>query len=244
MHGLAAPRIRRATQNEYQHARFESRRRVLRWLIDNVGYRVFAKFNGIENVEHLPVSGPAIIMMNHIAMIDPIVVLGGLPRNVVPMARHDVFSLPLWGVFPRIWDVIPVRRGEVDRRAVQRALAVLTAGEIVLVAPEGHRNPQLQQGKVGVAYLAARSGAPVVPAAVEGTDGYPSLRLDRSKEPGATVRLGRPFRFKVSSGRLDRDRLRQMTDEAMYILAAMLPESRRGHYSDLSHATMDTFDFA
>src|SRR3990170_7490038 len=124
------------TQKEYQHARFEPRRRVLRWLIDNVGYRVFAKFNGIENVEHLPLSGPAIIMMNHIAMIDPIVVLGGLPRNIVPLARHDVFRLPLWGIFPRLWNVIPVRRGAVDRRAVQRALAVLTAGEGVLVAPE------------------------------------------------------------------------------------------------------------
>ena len=232
------------SQTEYQHARFEQRRRILRWLIDNVGYRLFAKFNGIENVEHLPSSGPAVIMMNHIAMIDPIVVLGSLPRNIVPLARHDVYSLPFWGVFPRIWDVIPVRRGEVDRRAVQRALAVLKAGEVVLVAPEGTRNPQLQQGKVGVAYLAARSGAPVVPAVVEGTIGYPSLRLDRRRELGATVRLGRPFRFKVSDGRLDRDLLRKMTDEAMYVLAGLLPGSRRGFYSDLSQATVETIEFA
>ena len=242
MHGLAAPPIHRAPQNEYRHARFEARRRVLRWLIDNVGFRVFAKFNGIENVEHLPLSGPAVIMMNHIAMIDPIVVLGGLPRNIVPMARHDVFELPIWGVFPRLWNVITVHRGEVDRRAVQRALAVLKAGEVVLVAPEGTRNPQLQQGKVGVAYLGARSGAPIVPAAVEGTIGYPSLRLDRSQEPGATVRLGRPFRFKVGNGRLGRDLLRQMTDEAMYELARLLPESRRGVYADLSRATTDTLE--
>ena len=232
------------TQTEYQHARFEPRRRMLRWLIANVGYRVFAKFNGIENVEHLPLSGPAIIMMNHIAMIDPIVVLGGLPRNIVPMARHDVFNLPLWGVFPRLWNVIPVRRGEVDRSAVQRALAVLKAGEVLLVAPEGTRNTQLQQGKVGVAYLGGRSGAPIVPAAVEGTDGYPSLRLDRSQEPGATVRLGRAFRFKVSGGRLDRELLRRMTDEAMYVLAALLPASRRGYYADLSRATAETIEFA
>ena len=243
MDGLFAPRIGRMPQIPYRHERFEARRRILRWLIHNVGYRVFAKYNGIENVEHLPLSGPAVLMINHIAMIDPIVVLGGLPRNVVPMARHDVFRLPIWGVFPRLWDVIPVRRGEVDRRAVKRALAVLTAGEVVLVAPEGTRSPQLQQGKVGVAYLAARSGAPVVPAAVEGTAGYPSLSFDRRREPGATVRLGRPFRFKQSEGRLDRDRLRLMTDEAMYVLAAMLPESRRGYYADLNQATKETIEF-
>jgi len=97
---------------------------------------------------------------------------------------------------------------------------------------------------VGVAYLGARSGAPIVPAAVEGTDGYPSLRLDRSQEPGATVRLGRPFRFKVSSGRLDRELLRRMTDEAMYVLASLLPASRRGYYADLSRATAETIEFA
>jgi 1-acyl-sn-glycerol-3-phosphate acyltransferase len=227
----------------YHHSRYEKRRRALRWLIHNVGYRLLAKFNGVEDVGNFPPAGSAIVMMNHIAMIDPIVVLSCVPRNIVPMARHDVFDLPFWGIFPQLWDVIPVRRGEADRAAIERALAVLEAGEVVLVAPEGHRNPALQQGKVGVAYLAARSGAPVVPAAVEGTRGYPSLRLDRSDEPGASVRIGRPFRFRPVNGRLDRDLLRKMTDEAMYVLAGMLPEARRGFYSDLAQATTDTLVF-
>ncbi|MEK7682902.1 MAG: lysophospholipid acyltransferase family protein, partial [Chloroflexota bacterium] len=219
---------------EYVHAKYEGRRRVLRWLIDQVGFRLLAKFAGAKDVDNLPSSGPAILMMNHIALIDPIVVLSCLPRNIVPMARHDAFKVPFWGVFPWLWEVIPVRRGEADRPALKKALSVLKAGEVVLVAPEGTRSPQMQQGKVGVAYLAARSGAPVVPAAVEGTIGYPSLRLDRRDEPGATVRLGRPFRFKPTQGRVDRLLLRKMTDEAMYVLAALLPEARRGVYADLS----------
>ena len=230
--------------SEYVHAKYEGRRRVLRWLIDQVGFRLLAKFAGAKDLDHLPKSGPAIIMMNHIALIDPIVVLSCLPRNIVPMARHDAFRVPFWGIFPRLWEVIPVRRGEADRQALQKALAVLQAGEVVLVAPEGTRNPQLQQGKVGIAYLAARSGAPVVPAAVEGTTGYPSLRLDRRDEPGATVRLGRPFRFKPTQGRLGRQLLRKMTDEAMFLLASLLPEARRGVYEDLSQATTDTIEFA
>lgn len=229
--------------SEYVHAKYEGRRRVLRWLIDQVGFRLLAKFAGAKDVDNLPSSGPAILMMNHIALIDPIVVLSCLPRNIVPMARHDAFKVPFWGVFPWLWEVIPVRRGEADRPALKKALSVLKAGEVVLVAPEGTRSPQMQQGKVGVAYLAARSGAPVVPAAVEGTIGYPSLRLDRRAEPGATVRLGRPFRFKPTQGRVDRLLLRKMTDEAMYVLAALLPEARRGVYADLSRATTDTIEY-
>ena len=54
--------------------------------------------------------------------------------------------------------------------------------------------------------------------------------------------LGRPFRFKPVPGRLPRERLRQMTDEALYVLAAMLPEPRRGYYADLSKATTETIE--
>ncbi len=209
-------------------------------MIHNIGYRLFAKFEGGEHTERLPAEGPAIVIFNHIAFIDPIVVLSCLPRNVVPMARHDVFRIPGWGIFPRLWNVIPVRRGEVDRSALRKALGVLRAGEVVLVAPEGTRSPQLQRAKSGLAYLAAKSDAPIVPVAVEGTDGYPSLRIGRGDEPGATVRLGHPFRFVPTDERVTRQRLRQMADEAMYVLAAMLPERRRGVYADLTKATTET----
>lgn len=224
----------------YDHARYERRRRILRWMIHNIGYRVFAKFDGAKHTDRLPASGPAIVIFNHIAFIDPIVVLSCLPRNVVPMARHDVFRIPGWGIFPRLWNVIPVRRGQVDRAALRKALAVLRAGEVVLVAPEGTRSPQLQRAKSGLAYLAAKSNAPIVPAAVAGTDGYPALRLGRRNEVGATVELGRPFRFIQTDERVTRELLRKMADEAMYLLAAMLPEHRRGVYADLDQATTDT----
>ena len=74
---------------------------------------------------------------------------------------------------------------------------MLAAGEIILVAPEGHRSPQLQEGREGVAYLASRSGAPVVPVAVDGTEGFPTFwGSKRWKGPGVHIRFGRPFRYK------------------------------------------------
>jgi 1-acyl-sn-glycerol-3-phosphate acyltransferase len=230
----------------YDHARRERARRILRWMIDNIGWRFMARIDRarLSGLENLPASGPAILMINHIAFLDPIVVLGNLPRNIVPMAKAEVHRLPVWGVFTQLWDVIPVHREELDRRALERALAVLAAGEAILIAPEATRHTALAQGKEGIAYLAHKSGAPVVPVAIENTPGYPTLLGPwNAQKPGAYFRLGRPFRYKPFTGRLPRERLRQMTDEAMYVLAAMLPEHRRGHYSDLSKATMETIEF-
>ena len=137
-----------------------------------------------------------------------------------------------------------MRREEVDRRAVQQVQEVLKAGEIVLVAPEGTRSPTLTQGKEGVAYLAARSGAAIIPVAIDGTIGFPALRFTHAwRQPGAVVKFGRPFRYKPEYKRPEREALRRMTDEAMYILAGSLPPYRRGVYSDLSKATMDTIEW-
>ncbi len=227
----------------YDHTHFERRRNVLRWMIDNIGFRFLAKIDKVEGLEDFPMTGPAIVMINHIAFIDPIVVLGNLPRNIVPMSKVEAYRYPIWGIFPWLWHVIPVHRETVDRDALRMALDVLGAGEVILVAPEGTRNPRLQRAKVGVAYLGSRSGAPVVPVAVEGTSGFPTLSRKRWRKPGAVVRIGRPFRFRLTGHRARRDELRIMTDEAMFVLASMLSEERRGHYADMSRATTETIEF-
>ncbi len=228
----------------YDHARWEFRRNLMRFLLRNIGFTLFAKIDRLEGMENVPAQGSAILMINHINFVDPFAVLTYLPRNIVPMAKVEVYNYPFVGIFPRIYGVIPVQREEFDRRAIQGALEVLRAGEIILVAPEAHRGPQLRQGKEGVAYLATRANAPVVPVAIDGTIGFPTLRfLPRWRGPGAFVKIGRPFRFKASTPRAGREMLRQMTDEAMYILAAMLPEYRRGVYADLSCATRETIEW-
>jgi len=228
----------------YDHPALEPRRRILRWLIDNIGWRFLVKIGRVEGLENFPRQGPAIAMYNHIAFVDPVVVLGNLPRNVVPLAKVEAYSYPLIGIIPRLWAVIPVRRGAVDRQAIARARDVLAAGEVILLAPEGTRSPALIEAKEGVALLADRSGAPVVPVAVEGTDQFPTTSLSKWRGPGALIRIGRPFRYRPwPGGKADRQQLRIMTDEAMYLLASLLPEGRRGFYHDLSKATSDTFDF-
>jgi 1-acyl-sn-glycerol-3-phosphate acyltransferase len=182
-------------------------------------------------------------MINHIAFIDPIIVLHFVPRNIVPLAKVEVYDYPVISIFPKIWNVIPVQREEFDRGAIKKVFEVLNAGEIVLVAPEGTRGPQLKRGKEGVAYLASRSGVPVVPVAVQGTEGFPAPRFTSPwRGTGVFLRFGSPFRYRPEYRRAGRDQLRKMTDEAMYILAKLLPNERRGFYADLSQASQDTIE--
>ena len=227
----------------YNHARLEPMRNFLRFLIKWIGFTVLVKLDQVEGLENIPQNGPAILMINHIAFVDPIAVLHVAPRNIVPMAKVEVYKIPVIGIFPRLWQVIPVRREEVDRRAIQMALEVLRAGEIILVAPEGTRGQALQVGKEGVAYLASRSGAPVIPVAITDTVGFPTLPFNkRWRGPGAKIRFGKPFRFTKTRKRPGKEELRKMTDEAMFVLARLLPEPLRGDYSDLSQATTDTLE--
>lgn len=241
---LQIKQLRRASSSEatgYIHARYHYRRRLARFLLRTIGFSLLAKIDRVEGIENLPASGPAILMINHIAFIDPIVVMFVSQRDIVPLAKIEVYNYPVVGIFPKLWGVIPVRREEFDRRAIQQVMQVLEAGEMVLVAPEGTRGPRLRQAKEGAAYLSSRSEAPVIPVAIDGTEGFPALRGSAKwRSGGAVVKFGTPITFDPALQRAKGEQLRLMADEAMFILAGMLPENRRGHYSDLSQATRTT----
>jgi 1-acyl-sn-glycerol-3-phosphate acyltransferase len=228
----------------YNHARLEPQRRILRFLIKVIGFGLLTKLDRVEGIEHVPSRGPAILMINHIAFVDPIVVMHVLPRNIIPLAKVEVYNYPGIGIFPRIWGVIPVKREELDRRAIQQMFAVLNAGEIILVAPEGTRGDALQIGKEGIAYIGSRTQVPIVPVAIQGTRGFPALRFSKPwKGRGAYVRFGRPFHYRPEFKHAGLEKLRHMTDEAMYILASLLPPEQRGYYHDLSQGTMETIEW-
>ncbi len=228
----------------YNHADWERKRRFLRFLIKYIGFTLLAKVDHVEGIENVPAKGPGILLINHIAFIDPILVIHLLPRNIVPLAKMEVYDYPFVGIFPKMWGVVPLKRDEIDRQALYQVMSILHAGEMVLVAPEGTRHHELQEGRVGVAYLASRTNVPIIPVAIDGTIGFPVFRTNRRwQEAGARVRFGRPLRYKAEFSKARNKELRLMTDEAMYYLASLLPEKRRGAYSDLSRATQTTFEW-
>ena len=87
----------------YNHAHFEQRRRFLRFLVKHIGFNLLVWAEKVEGIENIPAEGPAILMINHIAFVDPIAVLNFVPRNIVPMAKVEVYDLPIIGIFPKIW---------------------------------------------------------------------------------------------------------------------------------------------
>jgi len=225
----------------YKHADWQLRRRFCRFLLRSLAFPWMIKMESVEGIENIPDHGSAVLIINHIAFVDPIVMVHTVPRDIIPLAKIEVYEYPVVGIFPRLWGVIPVRRQEVDRRAIQSALSVLKAGEIILLAPEGTRNDSLRRGREGVAYLASRTGSPVVPITIEGTQNFPTYPFSqRWRGSGVQVRFGTPFWYRSDLTRARGDQLRLMTDEAMYVLAKMLPERRRGVYADLSKATEET----
>ncbi len=126
----------------------------------------------IQGKERLPKTGAVILAANHLSILDPIAVGAGVWRPVSFFARADLFRLPIlsW-LLPRVY-AIPVERGESDLNAVKRALRILEKGLAFGIFPEGTRSRtgRLQPFKTGVAAIALRTGTPVVPVAVMGTE--------------------------------------------------------------------------
>lgn len=194
----------------------------------------------ITGLEHIPATGPVIIIINHIAFLDPIMVFGSVPRRVTPMAKIEAFDQPVWGLFMKVYGAIPVHRGEADTNAIKQALRLLKAGEIVLLAPEGTRSPthQLQPAKDGATVLALKSGAPIVPIGVTGTHQMKAY-LRKLKRAPVHLSVGKPFYVQPPTydSRLARQEIAAVTREVMYRLAAQLPPEYRGVYSNLGEAT-------
>ena len=224
--------------------RYNLRRRFFRdGLLRPIGFGLLVKPT-IEGREHIPASGPVIFIMNHIAAIDPFVLVGTVrSRYVVPMTKIENYRHPIIGLMARAWGAYPVRRDEVDRQALASTLAILEQGWPVLIAPEGTRRPSLSEAKEGMVYIAIKGNALIVPVGLDGTDQFPGS-LKRLRRAPVTVRFGRAFRLRTGGrARVPRDEMHQMTRETMYQLAALLPEHRRGFYSDLDQMTTDTLEF-
>jgi len=184
----------------------------------------------VQHAERMPKIGGTIIIINHVHAFDPFMVLPWFGRDVTPMAKVESFESPWMRIMVEPYGCIPVHRGELDLQAVRAAMEVINAGGIVLMSPEGTRSPTgaLIRGQEGLAFLATRTKATIVPVGVIGTpQAIPQIR--RFKRPTVDIRVGEPFQLKTE-GKATRDKLQQLTDDAMHRLAELLPEPMRGVY--------------
>lgn len=138
-------------------------------------FRIFLLILGlkIEGLHNLPQKGPVIVAANHISNWDPILVGVSLPRPVHFMAKAELFKNALLAGICRGLNAFPVQRGAADRNAIRLALEMLKDGEMLGIFPEGARRKVVAETSIqpGVAMLALKSGAVVVPLAITGTEG-------------------------------------------------------------------------
>jgi len=191
----------------------------------------------VTGLEHVPTAGAFIMVSNHTSNLDPPfigAVIGrrtGRPLHF--MAKEEIRHWPLVGWLARGSGVFFVRRGEGDRAAQRIALEHLAAGRPIGIFPEGTRarNGVLREPKVGVALLAMRSGAPLLPVGISGSG---KIFPGRSRWPHRTrvdIRIGAPFSLPHQpSGKLSREAMEAGTERIMEEIAALLPDWQKGRY--------------
>ena len=172
----------------------------------------------VEGTENLPKEGRVILAANHMSNMDPPLVATFLPRPVSYMAKKELFEIPIFKNIITACHAFPVKRGAADRGAIKAALQVLKQERVLGVFPEGtrSRNGKLRKAESGVALLAAMSGAPVLPAAIIGTD---KIFANGGLLPKLRVIYGKPMSFQGEKG--DREALETFTAEIMAEIGRM-----------------------
>lgn len=212
---------------------------ILRLIID-----ILCRVND-EEISKIPQHGPIILIGNHVNFLEvPVMYLYLLPREMTGYAAAKSWKNPFFAFLFNLWDAIPLKRWEADIAALKKGLAVLEAGKILAIAPEGTRSGdgKLQEGNPGVVLLALKSGAPLLPVLYYGgEDFWQNLRRLRRTEFNIVV--GEPFTLAPGDVRISGDVRQRMLNEIMYQMASILPPEYRGVYSDLDKATQNFIRF-
>lgn len=180
--------------------------------------------------ENVPRQGPLIVVANHLSAVDPELLAAFFPRPVHWMAKQEIFDHPLTGPIARLYGAFPVRRFEADLAALRKAMQILTQGQVIGIFPEGHRSAsgRLQPLQPGAALIALRSGAPIVPVGIVGTEAIkvPQLFWQPLSRPHLGIIIGDPFTLpKVH--RVTSEAVREGTAIIRERILALLPERYR-----------------
>lgn len=191
----------------------------------------------VSGTENVPCGQPYIAVINHISTFDPPFGLAFWPENIEVLGASDIWERTGFGqnLLVRLFGATPVRRGEYDRRALERVANVLKSGYPLFMSPEGGRTRvvAMRQAKPGLAFLVEMTNAPVVPVGITGTTEDFFKKATRGLRPPLTMKIGKPITLPPVEGRGEarRECRQRNTDLVMSRIAGLLPEEYRGYYA-------------
>ncbi|GGH57166.1 1-acyl-sn-glycerol-3-phosphate acyltransferase [Rothia aerolata] len=202
----------------------------------------------VTGLETFPAEGPVIVASNHLAFLDSVIISALMPRRVAFLAKAEYVNSP--GIkgkamkrFFEAIDIIPVNRSDRSEsmKALDKALAVLREDRVFGIYPEGTRSRDgyLYRGKIGVAWLAHMTGAPVVPVGLIGTDKLQKQGSNMIYPKRFTVRVGEPIYFEKTGEKMSGKLRRQTTDRIMNEIAKLSGQPRKDEYNVSPSAARD-----
>ncbi len=191
------------------------------------------QMTGLENV---PKEGAYLIAINHVSLYDPPFVISFWPVIPEAVGAAEIWSKRGQSTLARLYGGIPIRRGQYDRESLERVLSVLRSGRPLVIAPEGTRShiPGLQQAQPGIAFILEQYPVPVLPVGIVGTTEDLIHEGLRAKRPQLELIIGEKMEFKPHGlkGEAKKRERQKISDHIMWQIAALLPESYRGVYSN------------
>ena len=190
----------------------------------------------VEGRENIPLTGPLILITNHVHLLDPFFLIFSSPRWINFMAKEELFSSPFLRPWLRWAGSLPIRReGKITdkQKMLKSARDALEKGLILGMFPEGGRNRdgKLSKGKPGSAVIASKTNVPILPVGIVGTDKIEGISW-LWKRPRIAVNIGKPFKLPPNQSKMSKSQMQLSTAQLMREIAALLPPEYQGDYKN------------
>lgn len=170
-----------------------------------------------HGLENLPRQGGYILASNHISMLDPVIVRLSTKHKLNFLAKDSLFKNKIFGAFIARLGSIPIRRDSADVGALKEAIRRLKEGKPLLIFPEGTRKVTEKENHPGIGLIVAKSGVPVIPAYVSGSDHVLALGQKMPRRRQVSVFYGKPILFNSA------DSYQEMTNQIISEIYALGP---------------------